>query len=104
MSLCLRLIYAIARSAVACANRCSLYAHNPQLVCAVHPMGVDTNRCLDFRPDKDAEIQEQWSPEGYSWYGEELIVNRPSRYSQEEQTEILNNHPFFMLCLSPMQT
>ena len=95
---------AIAQKRSGKANRCSLYAHNPQLVCAVHPMGVDTNRCIDFRPDPNTEIQEQWSPEGYSWYGEELIVNRPSRYSQEEQTEILNNHPFFMLCLSPMQT
>lgn len=38
-------------------DRCSLYAHNPHLVCAVHPDGVDSDkpdgmaslRCLDFR-------------------------------------------------------
>ncbi|MDJ0902213.1 MAG: hypothetical protein QNJ55_25765 [Xenococcus sp. MO_188.B8] len=76
-------------------DRCVLYAHNPYVVCAVHPEGVEGDRCIDFRPDPNAEIQEQWSPQGYSWYGGELIPNRHSRYSQEEQTEILNNHPFF---------
>jgi hypothetical protein len=29
------------------AHRCSLYAHNPHLVCAVHPDGIDTESCLD---------------------------------------------------------
>lgn len=45
-------------------DRCSLYAHNPHLVCAVHPSGVETDKCLDFRPDSNVKIQEQWSPEG----------------------------------------
>ena len=79
-------------------DRCSLYAHNPYVVCTVHPEGVDSDRCLDFRLDsdaKDAKVEKQWSPEGYSWYGDELISNRPSRYSQSEQLEILNGHPFF---------
>jgi hypothetical protein len=76
-------------------DRCSLYAHNPYLICAVHPDGVETDKCLDFRSDPNIEEQQQWSPEGYSWYGDELIANRPSRYSQSEQMEILNNHPFF---------
>ncbi len=40
-------------------------------------------------------MEEQWSPQGYSWYGDELIPDRPSRYTAEEQLEILNNHPFF---------
>jgi rubredoxin len=76
-------------------DRCSLYACNPHLVCAVHPNGLDSDRCLDFRPDSNAEIEEQWSPQGYSWYGDELISNKPSRYTQEEQLEMLDNHPFF---------
>ncbi len=82
-------------------DRCSLYARNPHLVCAVHPDGVETNKCLDFRLDPNAEIKKQWSPQGYSWYGDELIPDRPrcgqalSRYSQSEQLEILDNHPFF---------
>ena len=43
---------------------CLLYAHNPHLICTVHPSGVDSDRCLDFRPDPDAEIEEKWSPIG----------------------------------------
>jgi uncharacterized protein YlaI len=93
------------------AHRCYLYAHNPHLVCAVHPDGVNGDRCLDFRLDPNAEIEDRWSPEGAArsasdasrvlvrqhlrWYGDELIANRTSRYSQLEQMKILNNHPFF---------
>ena len=76
-------------------DRCSLYAHNPHLVCAVHPSGVEGDRCLDFRLDPNFKAEEQWAPEGYSWYDGELIPNRPSRYTAEEQLEILDNHPFF---------
>ena len=77
-------------------DRCLLYAHNPHfLICAVHPNGVDTDRCLDFRPDLNAAEEELWSPEGYSFYNGQLIPNKPSRYTPEEQLEILDNHPFF---------
>ena len=38
-------------------DRCSLYAHNPHLVCMVHPSGVDSDRCPDFRLDPNAEIK-----------------------------------------------
>jgi hypothetical protein len=58
------------------------------------PKISDCDRCLDFRPDPNIEEQ-QWSPEGYSWYGDELISNRPSRYTLEEQSQILDTHPFF---------
>ncbi|WP_036487167.1 hypothetical protein [Myxosarcina sp. GI1] len=77
------------------AYRCLLYAHNSYLIFAVHPKGVTTKTCMDFRPDPKAEIQEQWSPEGYSWYNNELIPNRPSSYTQAEQLEILDTHPVF---------
>ena len=80
---------------IADCDRCSLYAHNPHLVCTVHPEGVETNKCLDFKLNPNAEIEKQWSPRGYSWYGNELIANKPSRYSQLEQMQILDNHPFF---------
>ena len=53
------------------------------------------DRCIDFRPDPNTEITKQWSPQVYSWYGGELIANKPSRYSQSEQLEILDNHPLF---------
>lgn len=65
------------------------------LVCAVHPDGVDSDRYIDFRPDPNFEEEEQWSPNGYSWYGDELIANKPSRYTPEEQIEILDTHPLF---------
>ena len=48
-------------------------------------MGVDTDECIDFRPDPNAEIEEQWSLLGYTFYGDELVPNRPSRYTPEEQ-------------------
>ena len=32
---------------------------------------------------------------GYGWYGDELIANRKSRYTKDEQMEILDTHPFF---------
>ena len=53
------------------------------------------DRCIDFRPDPNFKEEEQWSPQGYSWYDGELIPNRPSRYTAEEQLFILDNHPFF---------
>ncbi len=62
---------------------------------AIHPQGVETNNCLDFRLDPNAEVEEQWSPEGYSWYDGELIRNRQSRSTRSEQLFILENHPFF---------
>lgn len=78
-------------------NRCLFYSHQLYFVCAIHPSGVDENRCLDFRPNPDIpqEDEELWTPEGYSWYGGDLIENRPSRYTSQEQLEILDSHPFF---------
>jgi hypothetical protein len=79
-------------------DRCLLYTHQIYFVCAVHPEGVDTEKCPDFRPDPETAIEsdrELWSPVGYSWYGDELIPNRLCRYTREEQEKILDNHPFF---------
>jgi predicted metalloprotease with PDZ domain len=45
-------------------------------------------RCLDFRLDPNTKTEDQWSPEGYSWYGDELIADRPSRYTAQKQIEI----------------
>jgi hypothetical protein len=52
---------------------------------------------MDFRPDRpdpNAEIEEQWTPTGYSYYDGHLVRNQ-SRYTRSEQWEILNTHPFF---------
>jgi rubrerythrin len=40
-------------------------------------------------------MEKFWSPEGYSWYGGELISNKRSPLTPEEQLEILDTHPFF---------
>ena len=74
---------------------CLFYSPSPYLVCGVHPEGVEGDSCIDFRPDPKKEPEEKWSPQGYSWYGDELIANRPSRYSQTEHLEILDTHPLF---------
>ncbi len=76
-------------------DRCLLCAKSPHLVCAVHPSGVDTSTCPDFRADPNVEQSEElWSPEGYYWYGEELIPYR-QRLTQEERIHIYETHPFF---------
>ena len=56
-------------------DRCLLYARNPYLVCAVHLEGVETEKCLDFRINPKAKESESWSPEGYSFYGGNLVNN-----------------------------
>lgn len=75
-------------------DRCLLYAHNPHLICAVHPQGVEGNDCLDFRANPDFEKQELWSPKGYYFYDNNLVKNS-SKYTQIEQLEILDSHPYF---------
>jgi hypothetical protein len=43
--------------------RCSFYAHSPDLVCAVHPFGIDDDSCLDFRLNPNLKAEELWTPE-----------------------------------------
>ncbi len=93
---------------------CLMCAHNPSLVCAVHPYGQNSDFCPDFRPDPDLENrrfqdflglqfqqpensnepfsspfsldpdEEQWEPEGASYYNGELIL-QPKQRTREEQ-------------------
>ena len=90
---------------------CLMCAHDPSLVCAVHPYGQDSDFCSDFRPDPDLENicfqdflglqhqppentdadepysnpyslnpdEEQWQPEGASYYNGELILQPKQR-------------------------
>ena len=85
-------------------DRCLLYAHNPFLVCAVHPSGPKDNSCLDFRLDPNAE--ELWEPEGARYIGDELVIERTfyngeeirqpqRRLTREEQLQLLDTHPLF---------
>jgi hypothetical protein len=66
-------------------DRCLLYAHNPYLICAVHPSGVESDRCFDFQLDPNAKQEEQWAPFGYSFCDGELTYL--------EQLYIPDNHP-----------
>jgi hypothetical protein len=34
-------------------DSCQFYSHDPHLVCAIHPDGVDGNNCLDYRKRED---------------------------------------------------
>ena len=63
---------------------CLFYSDDPHFVCTVHHNGVDTDSCIDFRRDPSIQEEEQWSPQGYTWYDGESIPDRPSRYTQEE--------------------
>lgn len=76
-------------------DRCLLYSHDPHLVCLVHPDGVDSDSCLDFREDPNAEPAELWEPEGASYYNGELIVQPRQRWTPEEQLELIDWHPMF---------
>jgi hypothetical protein len=76
-------------------DRCLYNAHNPHLLCAVHPEGIEEESCIDFRSDPKAQDGDFWSPTGYFWYGGELIPITPPRLTPEEQLEILDSHPFF---------
>ncbi len=58
-----------------CCDRCLLYAHNPYLVCAVHPGGVDGDNCIDFREDPNAEEEEKKQPVGASYVDNELVLD-----------------------------
>lgn len=104
-------------------DRCLLCAHEPLIVCAVHPSGPTGDTCLDFRPNPQLEdnrfvdflgleAQQQdnepfsnpfdlepdevlWEPEGASYYAGELILQPQQRWTQEEQLALLDTHPMF---------
>ncbi|MGM3309659.1 hypothetical protein ACSQ6I_27375 [Anabaena sp. WFMT] len=69
-----------------------LYAHNPYIICAVHPSGVESDSCIDFKEDPSAE--ELWQPDGASYYNGELIL-QPSQLTTDQQLEALSTHPMF---------
>lgn len=48
------------------------------------------NNPFDLDPD-----EEQWEPEGASYYNGELIVQPQQRWTREEQMELLDTHPMF---------
>nr|WP_138504501.1 hydrogenase maturation nickel metallochaperone HypA [Nostoc sp. PA-18-2419] len=98
-------------------HRCLFCAHDHHIVCAIHPGGPASDACLDFREDPELESkqfvdflrigetyenpytsdpnQEQWQPEGASYYNGELILQPRQRWIPEEQLELIDTHPMF---------
>lgn len=98
---------------------CQFCAHDPHILCALHPAGSSADACLDFRPDPELEgkqfvdflgigeettfdnpyntdhHEEQWEPVGASYYNGELIVQPRQRWTREQQLELLDTHPMF---------
>lgn len=47
-------------------DHCQFHAHSPYLLCAVYPMGIKNESCIDFRLSSDFEVNdEDWCPDGY---------------------------------------
>jgi hypothetical protein len=85
-----------------CCQYCEFYAHSLYMVCAEHPAGVVEDSCPDFAldleiPDDDATAWygEPWQPEGASYYGGELVLDRSGVRSLDEQLYLLDTHPLF---------
>ncbi len=88
-------------------DRCLFYAHDHHFICAIHPDGVEGDSCMDFRPDPELEDKqfvdflgigednEQWEPEGASYYNGELVLQPRQRWTPEQQLELLDTHPIF---------
>lgn len=83
-------------------QRCDYYAHSPHMVCGVHPGGVEGDSCADFRaatgaiaaPDDPlAWYDDQWQPEGASYYGGELVLEPVQGLTLEQRLELLDTHP-----------
>lgn len=83
-------------------DRCLFCAHDPRIVCAIHPAGPRSHNCIDFRPDPELEgkrfvdfLELQRQPEAPSYYDRQLIVQPQQRWTREEQMELLDQHPLF---------
>jgi hypothetical protein len=91
-------------------DRCWFNAGSPYLCCSVHPTGMQSDRCPDFREDAAAAHQHreflslawvtaseqgQWEPEGASYYGNELVINTEQRWNREQKLALLDWHPLF---------
>ncbi|MEG4585489.1 hypothetical protein QUA54_09770 [Microcoleus sp. MOSTC5] len=83
-------------------HRCLLLGRNPYLICAVHPAGPDTNTCIDFRENPDAEPEELWEPEGVSYYGDELILQPRQRWTRLATVRPAGHAPAVYWPVSPV--
>ena len=91
-------------------DRCWFNSGSPYLCCSVHPTGVQSDRCPDFREDAAAADQHRefmalewvadggkglWEPDGASYYGNELVITPEQRWNWEQKEAMLDWHPLF---------
>ncbi len=51
---------------------CLNNAHSNFLVCAIHPVGIDSPACPDFEAEI-LESEELWCPDGYTFVDNQLV-------------------------------
>ncbi|MEP0913844.1 hypothetical protein NDI45_23305 [Leptolyngbya sp. GB1-A1] len=92
---------------------CEFYTHNPHLRCTLHPLGVESEECRDFRATaprsrqrriapqgeqlcitQASKAEEQWQPEGAAYYNGELVL-QPRQRLLTDQLDLLDTHPLF---------
>jgi hypothetical protein len=87
-----------------CCQRCEYFAHSPYVICGVHPYEVKGNRCPDFSlatraivasDDPLAWYEDEWRPEGASYYGGELVLEPVQRLTLHQRLELIDTHPLF---------
>ena len=76
-------------------DSCQFYSNNSLVVCSIHPNGVETDTCIDYRLNSDYIFLQQWNPDGYVYYDDELIKLPEYKPDPERQLWLLNNHPAF---------
>ena len=88
-------------------DRCHNFSDSIHLRCAIHPSGFESGSCPDFQEDPQAQqkqakflgldwvVDQQWQPEGASYYGGEVVITPTQRFTRQQQLELLDWHPFF---------
>lgn len=88
-----------------CCDSCQYYAHNPHLVCALHPSGQEQGYCADYHQAEQtpnpglsgflALFDEPWEPQGATYEGDELVIDRDPVKELVRRQNLLNWHPLF---------
>ncbi|MBD1851020.1 hypothetical protein H6F87_13520 [Cyanobacteria bacterium FACHB-502] len=92
---------------------CEFYTHSLYLRCTLHPLGLESEDCLDFvaiaprsrqrriapkgeglGTAQTSEVEEQWQLVGAAYYKGELVL-QARRRTLTEQLELLDTHPLF---------
>jgi hypothetical protein len=79
-----------------------LYTHNPHLICPVHATDPNADTSLDFQENPNDEPEELWEPEDASYYGGELIVQRPAAVDTRGRVRTFGHAPTIYWPVSPV--